>query len=96
MLAGIVINSDNLDCGPELRQSEFGRSSTNGEEDVRRAETKMGPLFGRVPAQALERMKTCDNVKALAKELGVARQRPFHQVSEFSNVAWPAKRATGR
>src|SRR5918999_1709164 len=25
--------------------------------------------------QALERMKTCDNVKTLAKELGVARQQ---------------------
>jgi transposase-like protein len=27
--------------------------------------------------QALERMKTCDNVKALAKELGVARQQLY-------------------
>jgi transposase-like protein len=27
--------------------------------------------------QALERMKTCDNIKALAKELGVARQQLY-------------------
>jgi transposase-like protein len=27
--------------------------------------------------QALERMRTCDNVKALAKELGVARQQLY-------------------
>jgi transposase-like protein len=27
--------------------------------------------------QALERMKTCDNVRALAKELGVARQQLY-------------------
>ena len=27
--------------------------------------------------QALERMKTCDNVKALAKDLGVARQQLY-------------------
>ena len=27
--------------------------------------------------QALERMKTCDNVKSLAKELGVARQQLY-------------------
>lgn len=27
--------------------------------------------------RALERMKTCDNVKALAKELGVARQQLY-------------------
>ena len=27
--------------------------------------------------QALERMKTCDNVKTLAKELGVARQQLY-------------------
>jgi len=27
--------------------------------------------------QALERMKTCENVKALAKELGVARQQLY-------------------
>jgi transposase-like protein len=27
--------------------------------------------------QALERMKTCDNVKALAKEVGVARQQLY-------------------
>src|SRR5579872_4604408 len=42
-----------LDCGPELRQSEFGHSSAKGEGDVRRAETKMGPLVGRVPAASV-------------------------------------------
>ena len=38
-----------LDRAPKLRQSKFGHSSANGEEDVRRTKTKMGPLFGRVP-----------------------------------------------
>jgi transposase-like protein len=36
--------------------------------------------------RALERMKTCDNVKALAKELGVARQQLY----------WWKQRAEGR
>src|ERR1700682_1303309 len=39
-----------LDCAPKLRQSEFGHSSANGEGDVRRAKTKVGPLAGGVPA----------------------------------------------
>src|SRR6516162_2128553 len=39
-----------MDCAPKLRQSEFGHSSANGEEDVRRTETKMVPLAGRIPA----------------------------------------------
>src|SRR6266851_223315 len=39
-----------LDCAPKLRQSEFGHSSSNGERDVRRGGTKMGPSVGRIPA----------------------------------------------
>src|SRR5438045_8102360 len=38
-----------VDCAPKLRQSEFGHSSANGERDVRRGETKMGPSVGRIP-----------------------------------------------
>jgi transposase-like protein len=38
------------------------------------AETKMDRWPADFRQQALERMKTCDNVKVLAKELGVARQ----------------------
>jgi hypothetical protein len=64
-----------LDCAPKLRQSEFGHSSANGEEDVRRTETKMGPLAGRIPATGVRADEELPpNVKVLAKELGVARR----------------------
>ena len=43
-------------------------------EEPRRKWDRYSPEFRQ---QALERMKTCDNVKALAKELGVARQQLY-------------------
>src|SRR6516165_11016665 len=52
-----------MDCAPKLRQSEFGHSSANGEEDVRRTETKMGPLAGRIPATGVrtdEELPECE------------------------------------
>ena len=43
-------------------------------EELRRKWDRYSAAFRQ---QALERMKTCDNVKALAKELGVARQQLY-------------------
>jgi len=43
-------------------------------EELRRKWDRYSAAFRQ---QALERMKTCDNVKALAKELGVARQQMY-------------------
>jgi transposase-like protein len=43
-------------------------------EEPRRKWDRYSAVFRQ---QALERMKTCDNVKALAKELGVARQQLY-------------------
>jgi len=37
----------------------------------------MGRRSAEFRQRALERMKTCQNVKALAKELGVARQQLY-------------------
>ena len=37
----------------------------------------MGPLAGRVPATGFITDETCQNVKVLAKELGVARQQLY-------------------
>src|SRR5260370_12193792 len=42
-----------VECAPKLRQSEFGHSSAKGEGDVRKAETEVGSLAGRVPATGL-------------------------------------------
>lgn len=43
-------------------------------EEPRRKWDRYSAVFRQ---QALERMKTCDNVKALARELGVARQQLY-------------------
>jgi hypothetical protein len=39
-----------MDCGPILRQSEFGHSSGNGGRDVRRTEAEVGTMAARVEA----------------------------------------------
>lgn len=51
----------------------------------------MGPYCAECRHQALERMKTCNNVKVLARELGVARQHLYWWKQRAEQRANPRK-----